>query len=243
MASFRGTPALLVLPLLLGAGAPGGPAASRAAPQEGLIPLPAVVTEGRMAVERALATRRSHRSLAPDPLTLAQLAQLLWAAQGVTRVDPGTGRELKTAPSAGATYPLEVYAVVGAVEGLEAGLYRYVPRAHALAPVARGDLREALRGAALGQAALGRAPVTLVVAGVVARTATRYGERAERYVHIEVGAAAQNVYLQATALGLGTVYIGAYRDAAVKEVLATPADQEVYALLPVGHVAEGAGGP
>lgn len=207
------------------------------------IRLPEPRQDGTVSVERALAGRRSVRTYAPGPVPLAALGQILWAAQGVTRpvADPPPGFRypwsggLRTAPSAGALYPLEVYAAVGRVEGLEEGLYHYVPVGHALERVAGGDLREEIRDAALGQAALGHAPVTLVIAGVVERTAAKYGERAERYVHMEAGAAAQNVYLACASLGLGTVYIGAFRDDAVREALGLPPEEAVLTLMPIGR--------
>jgi len=231
------SPALLALPLILSATAPAAAQDRQAPAQEGLIVLPAVSTDGGVSVERALATRRSQRSLAGDALTLAQLSQLLWSGQGVTQTDPDPQRNLRTAPSAGARYPLELYAVVGAVEGLDPGLYRYVPAGHALATVAQGDLRAALSEAALSQAAIQAAPVALVFAAVIERTAARYGERAERYVHIEVGAAAENIHLQVESLGLGTVFMGAFRDDAVKSVLDLPPEQVVFGIMPVGRIA------
>jgi SagB-type dehydrogenase family enzyme len=236
VAATRATQVLLAVPFLLLATAPCAAHAQRAVTTEAIIPLPAAAQDGGMPVERALATRRSQRSISGDALTLQQLSQLLWSGQGVTATTQNPPRSLRTAPSAGATYPMELYAVVGAVEGLDAGVYRYVPAGHALAPVARGDVRPALFEAANRQAAVQAAPVTLVLAAVVARTAARYGERAERYVAIEVGAVGENIYLQAESLGLGTVYMGSYRDDAVKSVLGIPEDQAVYGILPVGRV-------
>ena len=216
---------------------------------QSLVPLPEVRLDGAVSVEQSLARRRSVREFAAAPLSLAELAQLLWAAQGVTEPveNPPAGFSwpwmgwLRTAPSAGALYPLELYAVVGLVEGLDGGLYRYVPTAHALERVTQGDLRESLADGALRQAAIFGAPVSLVFAAVVDRTAAKYRNRAERYVQMEVGAAAQNVYLQCESLDLGTVFIGAFRDDDVKEALALPGDQRVFAILPVGRPAEGTG--
>jgi SagB-type dehydrogenase family enzyme len=236
MAVNRVTLMLLALSALFPLGGPDPARAQQAAAKAGMIALPAAATDGGISVEKALATRRSQRSLVGDALTLPQLSQLLWAGQGVTATTQNPPRKLRTAPSAGATYPMELYAVVGAVEGLDAGVYRYVPDGHALAVVSKGDVRAALFEAASRQAAVQSAPVTLVLAAVVARTAARYAERAERYVAIEVGAVGENIYLQAESLGLGTVYMGAYRDDAVKSVLGLPADQAVYGVLPVGKV-------
>ena len=176
----------------------------------------------------------------------------MWAAQGVTQPmeepPPGFSWEwrggMRTAPSAGALYPLELYAVIGDVEELEPGVYQYLPAEHALARVASpdpppasapDDRREALSGAALRQLAIRNAPTVLVLAGVVERTAAKYGDRAERYVHIEVGAAAQNVYLECESLELGTVFIGAFDDEAVAGVLGLSGDERVYGMMPIGH--------
>ncbi len=235
---------LVVLPFLL----PLGPAACQAPGGDPeMIPLPAPRLDGSMSVEEAFQQRRSVRSFPGDALSLESLAQLLWAAQGVTQPsdEPPEGFRwewmggLRTAPSAGALYPLELYALVGSVETLASGLYRYVPTAHALELVAGDDLRDLLWGAALRQTAIREAPVTLVFAAVLARTAAKYGDRAERYVHIEVGSAAENVYLQAEPLGLGTVFMGAFDDAAVRDVLGLPGDQDVFGIMPVGRLGPG----
>lgn len=194
------------------------------------VALPAPVTDGNVSVEAALDARRSVRAYANRPLSLADVAQLLWAAQGVTDRDGG-----RTAPSAGALYPLELYLVAGDVDSLPAGLYHYEPRAHRLRPMAGGDLRKPLAQAAVGQAWVRRAPAVLVITGVYERTAAKYGRRASRYVPVEVGHAAQNVYLQAEARDLATVIVGAFDDNAVTQALDLPADHAPLALMPVGH--------
>jgi SagB-type dehydrogenase family enzyme len=204
-------------------------------PDSNRIELPAPTLDGKTSVEQALGNRRSRRSPGAGALTLTEISQLLWAAQGVT----GDGR-LRTAPSAGALYPLELYLVSGGVDGLEAAAYRYVPAEHALELSVPGDLRARLQAAALGQSWVGEAPAALVIAGVVARTAAKYGRRAERYVLIEVGAAVQNVYLQCESLELSTVMVGAFRDADVDAVLQLSEGEAAYAILPLarrsGHV-------
>ena len=183
-----------------------------------------------LSLEEALQKRRSVREFRRGSLSLDEVAQLLWAAQGITRQEL-----LRTAPSAGALYPLELYLVAGQVKGLPAGLYRYSPERHDLQHVADGDSRRALAAAALDQAWVRQAPAVLVITGVYARSAVKYGQRAQRYTHIEVGNVAQNVYLQATALGLGTVFVGAFNAAKVQEVLELPADHEPLGLMPVGQ--------
>jgi len=194
------------------------------------VALPTPHTRGTMSLEEALQRRRSARKYASGGLSLAELGQLLWAAQGVT--GRGGGR---TAPSAGALYPLEVCAVVGEVTRLEAGVYRYVPREHRLEPLAAGDQRPALAAAALRQRWFDKAPVVFAFAAVYERTTGKYQERGVRYAHFEVGHAVQNLLLEATALGLGGVVIGAFEDEAVREVLGLPAAAELLELVPVGR--------
>ncbi len=219
---------MALVALALSAVGPGAPAASEGG--EGAIALPKPRARGDVSVERALAQRRSIRAFADDPLPLAAVAQLLWAAQGVT----DGGRGFRTAPSAGALYPLEVYLVAGAVSGIGAGIYRYDPSAHQLRFRAGGDLRSAVARAALEQHWVADAPAILVLAAVYQRSVRQYGERAARYVHMEVGHAAQNVYLQAGALGLGTTLVGAFHDRRLARVLGLPEDHEPLALMPVG---------
>jgi SagB-type dehydrogenase family enzyme len=192
--------------------------------------LPEPRLDGDVSLEASIRERRSVREFSDRPLSLADAGQLLWAAQGVTSRDGG-----RTAPSAGALYPLELYLVAGNVESLPAGLYRYEPRVHRLQHLVDGDLRKALGQAALGQAWVRRAPAVLVIAAVYERSERKYGQRARRYARIETGHVAQNVYLQAVALGLGTVIVGAFEDAEVRQVLGLPADHAPLALMPAGH--------
>jgi SagB-type dehydrogenase family enzyme len=205
---------------------------SQPAPPEktATIALPKPAATGAVSLEQALAGRRSVRSFSSDPLSLEEVSLLLWAAQGVT--DPDGGR---TAPSAGALYPLEILLVAGAVEGLAAGVYRYRPGRHALERAAAGDRRATLAAAARGQEWVRRAAAVLVAAGVPRRTAARYGARAPRYVWLEAGSAGQNVYLEATALGLATVMVGAFDDAAVGRALGLAPEEEPLWLMPVGR--------
>ncbi len=180
---------LLVLFPLFGGACGGTPATPTSATEEVTLPPPR--TQGGMSLTEALAHRRSVRSYTEQSLTWEEISQLLWAAQGVT--DP---RGFRAAPSAGALYPLEVYLV------LPEGWYHYRPADHRLEVRGRGDLRRDLWMVGLNQEALLRAPALFVITGVVSRTAAKYGDRAERYVFLEAGHAAQNLLLQATALGL-----------------------------------------
>lgn len=191
--------------------------------------LPEPVVDEGAPLESTLRARRSVRDFSPDPVSLAELGQLLWAAQGVNR--PGGGR---TAPSAGALYPLELLVAAGNVSGLPRGLYRYRPQRHDLVRVSGDDPREGLVGAALYQRWVGEAPVVLVICAVYERTAVKYGERARRYVHMEVGHAAQNVYLQAASLGLATTFVGAFRDDRVSEALGL-GEEVPLGIMPVGR--------
>jgi SagB-type dehydrogenase family enzyme len=194
------------------------------------IRLSRLTLSGERSLESVLQTRRSVREYARKPLTRDELAQLLWAAQGVT--GPGS---LRTAPSAGALYPLEVDVVIGDVDGLPSAIYRYRPDRHELVLTRRGDRRRELRAAALGQDCVEAGAAVIALAGVYARTSEKYGERGIRYVHMEVGHAAQNVCLQATAFGLGTVGVGAFEDGPVKRVLGLASDEEPLSLIPAGH--------
>jgi SagB-type dehydrogenase family enzyme len=186
--------------------------------------LPAPQRRGVVSLEEVLASRRSHRSFVQEPLRIDQISQLAWAAQGITLPEG-----LRSAPSAGALYPLELYVV--SAEGVE----HYEPEGHALSRTVAGDVRRSLQRAASSQEAVGEAPVVFVIAGVYRRSATKYGERASRYVPLEAGHVAQNLLLQAQALSLGAVPVGAFDDGAVQRTLRLPSDQEPLYLIPVGR--------
>ncbi len=192
-----------------------------------IINLPQPDFKGKISVEEALKIRRSVRSYKNVPLTLKELSQILWATDGKTADWGG-----RTAPSAGATYPLEIYVAVGNVEGLKPGLYYYEIDTHSLKLVKEGDLRSQLSSAALNQSSVKTAPIVIIISGIFERTTGRYGKRGERYVYMEVGHCGQNIHLQAEALGLGTVMIGAFDDERVKKVLGIKED--VFYLCPVG---------
>jgi len=179
---------------------------------------------GSMPLEQAIAIRRSRRHFLPKSLTLEQIGQLVWAAQGQ---EPG-GR-YRTAPSAGATYPLELFIIT------DEGVFRYLPAKHTLEKLIDQDLRAALASAAWGQDFIQAAPLTLVFAAQFSRTTGRYGQRGVRYVYMEAGHAAQNVHLQAEALGLASVAVGAFDDAAVSTVLSLPDYLEPLYMVAVGY--------
>jgi SagB-type dehydrogenase family enzyme len=198
-------------------------------PEPWFVKLPQPNLAGSVPLEQTLLSRRSIRTFSREPLTVDDLIQLLWAAQGVTHP-----QGYRTAPSAGALYPLELYAVVGHLVGLPSGLYHYSCREHALELKSGRDLRAELCRAALGQRPVERAPITFLMTAVYSRMTDKYGNRGVRYVDMEAGHAAQNLSLQAVALDLKAVVIGAFHDHEVKQVASLPADEEPLYLIPVG---------
>jgi SagB-type dehydrogenase family enzyme len=189
------------------------------------VPLPSPGTAGAISLEQAIGKRRSLRAFRPDPLPMAVIGQLLWAGQGITSPD---GK--RAAPSAGALYPLELYAVT------PTQVMHYLPDGHRAETRAVSDLRPGLKAAAVGQSSVGAAPVVIVVAAVPSRTSPAYGSQAEAFVQIEVGHAAENILLQAAALGLAAVPVGSLNPAGAAATLALPPDQTVPYLIPVGRV-------
>ena len=189
------------------------------------ISLPAPITDGQNSLEKLLLDRRSVREFSDTPVSLPEIGQLLWAAQGIT-----DARGYRTAPSAGALYPLELYVV-----SLEA-IYHYEPMDHSLSLVQRGDFRADLCAVALNQEAICEAPITIVITAVYERIERKYGSaRSPRYVHLEAGHAAQNLLLQAGSLNLGATPIGAFEDKEVQSVLGLAFDHEPLYLIPVGR--------
>lgn len=194
------------------------------------ITLPEPVLHGPLSIEQSLFARRCQRYYSGQPLKLADISQLAWAAQGIT-----SPNGYRTCPSAGALYPLALLIIAGNVEELAPGVYRYAPQGHELVMTAPGDVRPALAEASLGQSSIREAPVSFLFTAIYERTTAKYGRRGIQYVHMEAGHAAQNICLQATALGLGTVMIGAFRDEEVKELLNLAPDEEPLYILPAGR--------
>lgn len=194
--------------------------------EEVRLPLPQ--KRGNLYIEEAISQRRSVREYEDEPLIQEEVSQLLWAAQGITAEWGG-----RTVPSAGALYPLEIYLVAGKVKNLEPGIYHYNPNSHSLGRIVSGDRRFVLFNSGLWQSAIKEAPISLIICADYSRTTRKYGERGKRYVHIEVGHVAQNVYLQAESLGLATVAIGAFSDLGVKKVLRIKEDP--FYIMPVGR--------
>ena len=194
--------------------------------------LPTPRMDGPMSVEQAISQRRTVRSYSSSPLDMNHLGQLLWAAYGIT----GPRGFKRAAPSAGALYPMDIYAAVGegGVDGLEAGVYHYRPKGHALELVAEGDVRSAVARASLSQRWMARAPVCIVVTAEYRRMAVKYGNRAVRYATIEAGHIGQNLFLQAEALGLGAGIVGAFHDSDLISAMRIPPEHEPLVAMPVG---------
>ena len=229
--------------LLLAAGCSRAPQPAAAAPCEHDdpgAPSPGSAAAGAAEQLKAImASRRSVRQHGDRAISRESLDELLWAAGGITQPEEAAGREgvtgLRAAPSAGARYPLELFALVERVEGLSPGLYHYGPEGDELSPAGpSGPLGAELARVALGQRSIATAAATVILAADVSRSAARYGSRARRYVHMEVGHAAQNVLLAATARGLAACPVGAFDDADVAELLELSPPLEVLYLIPVG---------
>lgn len=197
---------------------------------EGIYRLPQQGDAERACLRQILLARRTMRSFSPGSLSLPQVAELLWAAQGVSSPEG-----YRTAPSAGALYPLELHLVAGNVQGLPAGSYRYDPAGQTLKATIPGDLRRAVAESALNQLWIARAPAILVISAVESRTTAKYGRRGVRYVHMEVGHASQNVLLQAVDLGLAGAVVGAFDDDRLKLLLRLTGGERPVVILPVGH--------
>ena len=197
-----------------------------------VIKLPPASHKGSMSVEEALKQRRTVRRFANRALDLKQVSQILWAADGIS--DP---RGLRTAASAGATFPLEIYLVVGerGVADLAPGIYRYRPQDHALELTIKGEARPAVARACLNQVWMTEAPIMLVMAAEFKRCTARYGQRGIMYTHMEVGHVGTNIFLQAEALGLGSGIVGAFEDKGVSQVLKLPGNHEPLLVMPVGY--------
>ena len=196
-----------------------------------IISLPKPDVSHGMPLNSTLKSRRSHRRFSKKSLSLTELSQLLWSAQGVTHFFG-----FRTAPSAGALYPLEIYVAVSNVDQLSQGIYHYKPDSHELELIIKGDHSKQFSQAANRQSSIKKATATLIITAVIKRTEQKYGQRAKRYVHIEAGSAAQNIYLQAASLQLGTVYIGSFKDKKVLQLMQLPMDHKPLGLMPVGHL-------
>ncbi|MEW5767205.1 MAG: SagB/ThcOx family dehydrogenase [bacterium] len=196
------------------------------------IVLPPPKTSGLVSVEAAIAKRRSERDFSTQAVEVEKLSQLLWAAQGITDEVGGFKR---AAPSAGALYPLELFIIIGQVSALEPGLYHYLPFLHKLELIESGDLRGRLARAALSQQFIAAAPLSIVITAEYERVTGKYGQRGVTYTHIEVGHVGENLFLQAEALGLATVPVGAFYDEPVSQLLKLSSDLTPLYIMPFGY--------
>ncbi|MBN2863375.1 MAG: SagB/ThcOx family dehydrogenase [Bacteroidales bacterium] len=236
---------LCMMSIGLSAGSQNLPTEKSVAQENLAIKLPAPSFDSNTSVERALLTRRSERTFKQDAIKLKDLSQILWAAQGVTmKIDtvPGwwTGREwlggVRTAPSAGALFPIELYIAAGNVENLDQGLYKYNALNHTIIKITDGDKREEVRKAALGQSAVGNGPACIIIAANLGRTEYKYKSKATQYVYIESGAVCQNIYLQCNSLNIGTVMIGAISAEPMKVALSMPDSETPIGVMPIGYL-------
>lgn len=191
-----------------------------------LIDLPAPDFSGQFSLEELLAKRSSVRSFRDESLSLTAFSQLLWAAQGINRKNG-----FRTVPSAGALFPLEVYLLAKNIDGLNEGIYKYLPAEHKLETI---SLKKQLEDFPIMQEWSKTGAGVLIITGVYGRTTQKYGERGIRYVHIEAGCAAQSIYLQAESLGLGTTLVGAFDDNEIKNFLNLDENESPLAILPIG---------
>ncbi|MFW6020045.1 MAG: SagB/ThcOx family dehydrogenase [Bacteroidales bacterium] len=197
-----------------------------------IIDLPEPDYDSNVSVEEALQNRRSVRNYTNSALTVQDISQLLWAAQGIT--EPGRG--FRTAPSAGALYPLEVYVVVDRVKELDQGIYKYNVEKHHLKKLKSGEYNTKVAKAALGQSSIKQAAIQIIFSAVYDRTTQKYDDRGIRYVHMEAGHAAQNVLLQAVSLDLGSVVTGAFSDESLEKLLNMPENETALYIIPVGKI-------
>lgn len=186
--------------------------------------LPAPILKGEISLEETILRRRSVRSFSPTPLNLGAIGQILWAGQGITEKSRG----FRTAPSAGALFPCHLYAL------LPQGTYKYIPHEHKLTRWLEDDKRSDIAEASLFQMFIERAPLVIIVTAEMSKTMTRYGLRSPRYVYMEIGHIGQNIQLQAVALGLDSVCVGAFEDGKVKDILALPPVEDPFYIIPVG---------
>lgn len=191
-----------------------------------IIELPKPKTLGKVSLEESIFRRRSERSYQKDKeLSMDQISQILWAAQGITDNNFG----FRAAPSAGALYPLHIYLVK------KDGFFRYIPDGHKLVQLSEKDIRPSLNRASLGQSFIREAPVSIIISGNFAITQAKYGARAFRYVCMEIGHVAENIHLQAVTLGLASVPVGAFWDDVVKKNLDLPDNQDPLYIIPIGY--------
>ncbi|MEM4718185.1 MAG: SagB/ThcOx family dehydrogenase [Desulfurococcaceae archaeon] len=182
-------------------------------------------------LSQLLLRRKSIRRYKSDALTHSELSCMLWATYGLVN------RRRHVVPSAGATYPVEIYVFIKNVIGLKQGIYRYDEVKHSLILVKEGDFSRDLAKACLDQSWVRDAPINIVIVARYEKTTSWYGDRGLRYIHFEAGHIGQNIYLAATELGLGTVAVGAFIDESIAELIGLGKEYIVLYVFPVGKPA------
>ena len=197
--------------------------------------LPSPVLTGNISVEEAIQNRRSVRTFSNESITIGNLSQILWAAQGIT----DNQSSLRAAPSAGQVYPLEIYIIIGnnGVSGLENGVYHYVPSNNTLEKLLNGDLRSDLSGIANGQPWVKQAPIDILITGNYLKMVDKYGDKdlSTRFVDLEAGHVGENIYLESESLGLVTVSLGSFNEKQLVQLLNIPNNETPIYIFPVGH--------
>lgn len=193
-------------------------------PETTKIELPSFQPVQAMSLDQTLRQRKSVRDFQDKPLSKGQLAYLLWASTGIQRIEDGY--EFRTAPSAGALYPIETYLVVNDVKAIEPGIYHYSIRSHQLEQLRQGDFRRQITAAALGQEMCARASVVFVWSAVFERCKWKYGQRAYRYIYLDAGHIAENLALAAVSLKRGSCEIGALYDEQVNAIIGVDGIEE-----------------
>ncbi|MGC8659925.1 MAG: SagB/ThcOx family dehydrogenase [Desulfomonilaceae bacterium] len=200
------------------------------------VKLPKPALTSKMSVETGMLRKKSVRHFSAAPLSLEQVSQLLWAANGALPVEAISGATVKTLPSAGGIYPLEIFLLTGSgtVKGLAPGVYSYNSTSNSLAQISKDDVRVAVAQAALSQLWLANAPIMVVIGGAFAKTTAKYGNRGIQYVYMESGASNQNLYLQAEALGLRLGTVGAFNEAGVSSAMKIPSGITPLLIVAIG---------
>jgi SagB-type dehydrogenase family enzyme len=197
--------------------------------------LPSPVLTGNISVEEAIQNRRSVRTFSNESITIGNLSQILWAAQGIT----DNQSSLRAAPSAGQVYPLEIYIIIGnnGVSGLENGVYHYVPSNNTLEKLLNGDLKSDLSGIANGQPWVKQAPIDILITGNYLKMVDKYGDKdlSTRFVDLEAGHVGENIYLESESLGLVTVSLGSFNEKQLVQLLNIPNNETPLYIFPVGH--------
>jgi SagB-type dehydrogenase family enzyme len=199
-----------------------------------IILLPSPTLKGSVSVEEAINMRRTKREFSEGSLTIEEWGQILWAAQGITL---NGDMKKRTAPSAGALYPLDIYLVLSksAMGPLKAGVFHYLPLKHALKPISDKDFTKEVAKISLYQYWMAETPGMILITAEYSRITGKYGDRGIRYAHIEAGHVAQNCFLQAESLKLNLGIVGAFEDENLIDLLPIPKRHEPILILPIGR--------